>query len=311
MYFFCCASKEDEDETRAAAATRIQSVHRGYVGRKKADDYRNGAVDGTEDLGSQNGSAGKLMKITITSATNLRNVVRGVTYRAKSSPFVKCDVGGVTFSTKVVPRNLSPKWNESFECVDVADNTPIIFEVFHPAVKKTPEISLGSATLSFLQYHDGCETTLDLDDPGSKKKKKATLAVKVEWVTPQARPGRISAFMDQPAETWIVRYKAIGLRHGPGVAEQRVNIDLQPGEQFEVVEVVEGTGGQEYLRLKDGRGWAFSVSPKSGETLCERVVEKESAEIEDEGDAAADNEEGAAFEEADREPEGEEVVYSY
>lgn len=307
--FLCCQDRNDgveadpeyaegspfEEESRAQAATKIQAVQRGKAGRAQAsarkaeiEAYKNasGNAGAAEELGDADGvAAAKLLCIDIISAKTLRNCVGGLMNR-KSSPFVKCNVGGVSFSTQIIKGNLNPKWEESFEVVDYTPGTDVTFEVFHPAVGKKPEICLGKAVLAAAAFagDEGCAQDLTLTETGLKKGG-STLNIKVAWQSARTTEKRISAFKEMPVEQWIVRYRPIGLRHGPGVSEKRVNVDLKPGEEFGVVELVEGADGQSYLRLSDGRGWAFTKSPKDGELLCERLDAEPETVIEDAGDA--------------------------
>jgi len=312
LSYLCCTDRsdyDDEEAKRVKAATKIQANQRGKIGRRNAagrkaeiEAYKQAAGAGAsaEDLGDAGAQdiATSLLCIEIVGAKTLRNCVSSLMGK-KSSPFVKCDVGGVTFSTNTIKSNLNPTWNEKFEIVDYLNGTDVQFSVFHPAVGKKREVCLGEATLKAEQFagEEGCSQLLQLTNTGLKKGG-STLKVNVSWIAPKKTENkRISAYNDQPAETWITRFRPIGLRAGPGVGEQRVNIDLQPGEEFEVVEIVEGAGGQAYLRLKDGRGWAFTKSPKDGEALCEPLQANEEPEIEEAGDDAAGADEEAAAEE--------------
>jgi len=60
--------------------------------------------------------------------------------------------------------------------------------------------------------------------------------------------------------------------------------------------------GQRFLRLADGRGWAFTVSSKDGEILCEKMQEDEIVEADEAAPEAQEPEEGA---EPGAEPEAE------
>ncbi|CAE7723850.1 SDN1 [Symbiodinium pilosum] len=66
----------------------------------------------------------------------------------------------------------------------------------------------------------------------------------------------------------------INLRSGPDVSSQRTAYVLIPGEAFHVCRVVRN-GDQEYLCLSDGRGWAFTRSPKTGVEVCARCSDEE------------------------------------
>mmetsp|Transcript_99455 Transcript_99455/g.309869 ORF Transcript_99455/g.309869 Transcript_99455/m.309869 type:complete len:226 (-) Transcript_99455:71-748(-) len=68
----------------------------------------------------------------------------------------------------------------------------------------------------------------------------------------------------------------VGIRTQPDVWSQKTGMSLLPGEVFQVSEVVEAEGGQLYLRLADGRGWAFTLSSKDGRLLVQEVSAEES-----------------------------------
>lgn len=280
LSFLCCTGADGVDgdeEARARAATKIQASQRGKMGRRTAagrqaeiESYKRAAGDGTavEELGDGSGRiSDKLLMIEVLSASKLRNCVSGF-LGGKSSPFVKCDVGDITFCTEIKKNNLNPVWNESFEVIDYAGQD-IKLTVFHPAVKKSREVCLGLATIPAADFAGANGTAQDLQLTNTGTKTPSTLKIKINWVEKQNNNRRISAYKENTDQRWIVRTRPIGLRAGPGVNEKRVMIDLQPGEEFDVVEIVEGAGGQSYVRLKDGRGWAFSKSPKDGEALCE------------------------------------------
>jgi len=284
------------DQEQEAAAQKIQAVQRGKQGRKRAkerqdeiDKYRSAASAApAEDLGGEEGGnqgPTRLLSIDVVSAKNLRNVVSGLLGK-KSSPFVRLEVGGVTVETSIMRSALNPVWNEPFEVADYKAGTDVNFSVWHPAVKKKGEICLGRASLPATAFEtEAYDSALKLNDTGLKKGD-AFLNVKVAWFEKKSEPNgkRISAFrVDAPVEMWITRFRAIGLRFGPGLNESRTGVDLKPGEEFGVVETVEGGGGQKYLRLQDGRGWAFMVSAKDGEILAEKLDAKEVEVIEEEG----------------------------
>ena len=50
-------------------------------------------------------------------------------------------------------------------------------------------------------------------------------------------------------------------------------------EVFDVSDVVEGEQEQTYLKLADGRGWAFTHSSRDGRQLCRRVSAEEARNI--------------------------------
>ncbi|CAJ1345000.1 unnamed protein product [Effrenium voratum] len=67
----------------------------------------------------------------------------------------------------------------------------------------------------------------------------------------------------------------IGIRKEPDVSSARTGLQLMPGEVFDVSEVLEAPDGQMYLKLADGRGWAFTRSSRDGRLLCQRVSDEE------------------------------------
>jgi len=62
---------------------------------------------------------------------------------------------------------------------------------------------------------------------------------------------------------------AIGLRAVPELEGARTGDTLQPGAVFAVSEELRGADGTLFLRLADGRGWAFEGKPGEG-TVCMR-----------------------------------------
>lgn len=60
----------------------------------------------------------------------------------------------------------------------------------------------------------------------------------------------------------------IGIRRGPSVASERTGASLRYDDIVEVDEVLQGEGDQRFLRLKDGRGWVFTKSPKNTDLMC-------------------------------------------
>eukprot|EP00439_Symbiodinium_sp_Y106_P051596 s5811_g6.t2 len=67
---------------------------------------------------------------------------------------------------------------------------------------------------------------------------------------------------------------SIGIREEPDVKSTRTGKQLLPHQVFQVSEVRED-GEQTYLRLADGRGWAFTHSSKDGRLLCEKISQEE------------------------------------
>ena len=66
----------------------------------------------------------------------------------------------------------------------------------------------------------------------------------------------------------------INLRAEPDTSSEGTAYVLIPGEAFHVSRVIQD-GGQEFLCLSDGRGWAFTRSPKDGAVICVRCTEQE------------------------------------
>mmetsp|Transcript_35160 Transcript_35160/g.81037 ORF Transcript_35160/g.81037 Transcript_35160/m.81037 type:complete len:190 (-) Transcript_35160:134-703(-) len=66
----------------------------------------------------------------------------------------------------------------------------------------------------------------------------------------------------------------INLRTEPETSSAGTAYVLVPGEAFQVSQVVR-IEKQEYLRLADGRGWAFTRSPKTHAVICESCTEQE------------------------------------
>ena len=66
----------------------------------------------------------------------------------------------------------------------------------------------------------------------------------------------------------------INLRSEADASSPRTAYVLIPGEAFHVSRIVYD-GGQQYLCLSDGRGWAFTRSPKTGAVVCSRCSEEE------------------------------------
>ena len=71
----------------------------------------------------------------------------------------------------------------------------------------------------------------------------------------------------------VDRDMGINLRAEPDTFAAGTAYVLIPGEAFHVSRVIRH-GGQEYLYLSDGRGWAFTRS-KTGAMICERCTEEE------------------------------------
>merc|ERR1712039_314647 len=59
----------------------------------------------------------------------------------------------------------------------------------------------------------------------------------------------------------------LDIRTEPDVDGNRNGSILSPGDMFEVSAELQGANGVTYLRLADGRGWAFDYKPGVG-TMC-------------------------------------------
>jgi len=64
---------------------------------------------------------------------------------------------------------------------------------------------------------------------------------------------------------------SIGIRQVPDVYGPRTGESIFPGQVFAVSEVIPAEGEQKYLRLADGRGFAFTISSKDGRLLAQEV----------------------------------------
>lgn len=74
---------------------------------------------------------------------------------------------------------------------------------------------------------------------------------------------------------------SIGIRQVPDVQAPKTGQSILPGEIFAVSEVKQAPGGdQVYLRLADGRGWAFTHSGNDGRLLAAPVPPEEAAACE-------------------------------
>eukprot|EP00927_Polykrikos_kofoidii_P001215 TRINITY_DN10441_c0_g1_i2.p1 TRINITY_DN10441_c0_g1~~TRINITY_DN10441_c0_g1_i2.p1 ORF type:complete len:489 (+),score=97.60 TRINITY_DN10441_c0_g1_i2:73-1539(+) len=229
----------------AAAATTIQSHYRGKSVRKNVTFAR---TDNEK----------KRLKIKVFSVRGL-NESSGTSTKVgvdQSNPCVVVECGYHQRTTDSV----GPVWDEEFVMTYTAD-LPLTFCVFKLVAKHMPTMVLGKATLQLSDFLNGYDGELKLDAT-DRRNKEAFLKVGVRFVAGTGGLGGIT--------TWTVLSKAIGLRAGPGLQTQLVGIDLQPNEEFDVVEVVEESSGQTFLRLADRRGWAFKKSLDDGELLVEK-----------------------------------------
>jgi len=65
----------------------------------------------------------------------------------------------------------------------------------------------------------------------------------------------------------------LDLREAPDLEAGRTGESIFPGETFDVAEVVEAANSQCYLKLADGRGWAFTKSGRDGRLLAEPTTD--------------------------------------
>uniref|UniRef100_A0A3Q3RMR8 Extended synaptotagmin-like protein 1b n=1 Tax=Mastacembelus armatus TaxID=205130 RepID=A0A3Q3RMR8_9TELE len=74
-----------------------------------------------------------LLRIHLLEAKNLvaKDNMMGGMVKGKSDPYVKINIGGVTFKSHIIEKNLNPTWNEMYEVVLIGNNTQEIkFEAF-------------------------------------------------------------------------------------------------------------------------------------------------------------------------------------
>lgn len=70
---------------------------------------------------------------------------------------------------------------------------------------------------------------------------------------------------------------ALSLRVNPATDSAHAGKFLYEGEVFQVSAVVNGETGQRFLRLADGRGWAFALHPSNGTVVAAEIESKETA----------------------------------
>lgn len=274
-----------DESRREQAITKIQSNFRGIKGRQrvakikaKQEQYQQQAVEGAPaeelvvDTVEQEAKT-SLMKVVVISARDLRDVgAKSLMGGSKSDPYVVIQSGHIEHTTKTVKSNLSPTFQEEVMLIYSAEQ-PITFTVYHAVKKGKPPVPLGQAIMQPSDFANGYSGELKLIDP-VRKKGDGFLTVSMSFVDEDAGITSITK--------WMVCVRPIGLRTGPGPEKDRVGINLIPGEQFDVIEIVEGSDGQQFLRLADKRGWAFTRSPNDGAVLAERI--DIDSETEDTGD---------------------------
>jgi len=82
-----------------------------------------------------------------------------------------------------------------------------------------------------------------------------------------------AAGLGPDANIWVQRYglPSLETRAVPDVDGPRTGHLLMPGDSFLVAEELMGPSGVRYLRLADGRGWAFDYKPGVG-PMCARYA---------------------------------------
>eukprot|EP00930_Biecheleria_cincta_P072118 TRINITY_DN59561_c0_g1_i1.p1 TRINITY_DN59561_c0_g1~~TRINITY_DN59561_c0_g1_i1.p1 ORF type:complete len:212 (+),score=48.85 TRINITY_DN59561_c0_g1_i1:98-733(+) len=81
---------------------------------------------------------------------------------------------------------------------------------------------------------------------------------------------------------------AVGIRTEPDVNSERTGLSLLCGQMFQVSELLPAEDGQTYLKLADGRGWAFTHSARDGRLLCSPVSPEEAARYAEQGPGMGD-----------------------
>jgi len=71
----------------------------------------------------------------------------------------------------------------------------------------------------------------------------------------------------------------IAIRVGPDTSGPRTPHILRFGEIFSVSEFLAAGAGQQYLRLQDGRGWAFTRSARDGQEVCRLCYAEEARAV--------------------------------
>jgi len=77
---------------------------------------------------------------------------------------------------------------------------------------------------------------------------------------------------EKGAWTYEVVGKKLGIRKAPDAENSTSSGHLSPGELFNVTERLAGSDGRIYLRLADGRGWAYDRSAKDFEKKVARLI---------------------------------------
>merc|ERR1712054_702142 len=88
----------------------------------------------------------------------------------------------------------------------------------------------------------------------------APLGVAQSQPQPAAMPVRLGTPVRSSALFRVAYMGGVALRQGPYFDGVRTGAMLMHNEVFQVSEEVQGSDGRLYLRLADGRGWAFDDS---------------------------------------------------
>eukprot|EP00927_Polykrikos_kofoidii_P011191 TRINITY_DN14725_c0_g1_i2.p1 TRINITY_DN14725_c0_g1~~TRINITY_DN14725_c0_g1_i2.p1 ORF type:complete len:376 (+),score=89.10 TRINITY_DN14725_c0_g1_i2:36-1163(+) len=256
------------------AAEVIQKRHRliAITKNNRRKSYRSSPIQVVEELqkdgsGDQEGiNQQRMLTVEVLGASNLRDVSYTVFQkRVFSSPLLLGEIGDIAFQTRIIRDSRSPFWNEAFEIVDYELNKPLIFHILHNGKAEKSKVSLGTAELEASKFESGFDGEIKINDELDPNGT-ATLRLKVSKSSVKAET---TTLRKPRTQTWITCFRPIGLRAGPGEQEARVEGELAPGEEFLVTDIVKGPKNQCYLRLADGRGWAFSRSMRDGDTLAE------------------------------------------
>ncbi|XP_026162943.1 extended synaptotagmin-1-like [Mastacembelus armatus] len=121
-----------------------------------------------------------LLRIHLLEAKNLvaKDNMMGGMVKGKSDPYVKINIGGVTFKSHIIEKNLNPTWNEMYEVVLIGNNTQEIkFEAFDKDIDSDDFLGRFSIKLNEVirsQYTDQWFTLNDV--------KSGQVHLILEWV---------------------------------------------------------------------------------------------------------------------------------
>ncbi|XP_076123859.1 uncharacterized protein esyt1b [Alosa pseudoharengus] len=127
-----------------------------------------------------------VLRIHLMEAQNLvaKDKVMGLG-KGNSDPYVKIHIGGTTFKSQVIKKNLNPTWNEMYELI-LAQNSceEILFELFDKDIDKDDflgRLTIGMDDIVQARYTDQWFTLNDV--------KSGRLHLTVEWMTTASQPG--------------------------------------------------------------------------------------------------------------------------